>query len=170
VKLVCSYCRTHLGDKPPLDDERVTHGMCPECDEHFHRQWSGLKLGEYLDAFDVPVAVVNEERRLVAANQSMADLIGKSQRDVFGLLGGEVMECVYARLEAGCGKVVHCGTCTIRRTVERTMATGESFSRVPAHVDQDGGRTHLVISTQKRDGVVELRIEDVQAPTSHATG
>jgi len=27
----CSWCKKHLGEKEPLSDFSITHGICPEC-------------------------------------------------------------------------------------------------------------------------------------------
>jgi len=29
----CAWCNKYLGEKEPLDDKGVTHGMCPGCFE-----------------------------------------------------------------------------------------------------------------------------------------
>lgn len=146
-----------MGEREPLDDLRPTHSMCEPCFAHFSRRWEGLRLGEYLDEFDVPVALVEGDSRVVAANQRMADLLGRSDREVQGLLGGEVFECVNSRLPGGCGKTVCCATCTIRRAVTRAR-DGEDQVDVPAWVDRDGERLEVRISTSEQDGVVRLSI------------
>ena len=28
---ICCDCKKYLGEKEPLEDERITHGYCPEC-------------------------------------------------------------------------------------------------------------------------------------------
>jgi len=28
---ICSVCKVVYGEKEPLDDQRLTHGYCPEC-------------------------------------------------------------------------------------------------------------------------------------------
>jgi PAS domain-containing protein len=159
MKVVCSFCRADLGDKEPLDADCTTHGMCDPCADHFGKQWDGLRLGEYLDQFDYPVLAMNEDRRVVAANQPMADMLGKSERRLFGLLGGEAMECMYSRLPEGCGSTVHCETCTIRKTVMEVLETDEPREWVPAYVDRGDRRLWLTISAYKRDGIVCLVIE-----------
>jgi hypothetical protein len=38
----CAWCRRRTGHVPPLDDTRVTHGICPACEAaHF----PGLRAG-----------------------------------------------------------------------------------------------------------------------------
>jgi PAS domain-containing protein len=162
MKVVCSYCRADMREVEPYDDQGVSHGICDECYVHFMRQWEGLKLGEYLDDFEFPVIVVTgNEKRIAAVNQRMAELIGKEEREVAGLLGGEALECVYSRLEGGCGKTIHCKTCTIRKTVNETWETGRSLEQVPARLDRDDGRIHLLISTYKHERAVTVVIEDI---------
>ena len=163
MRVICSYCRGEIGEKEPLDDNRTTHSMCAECVEHFSKQWDGLKLGKYLDSFEAPVLVVNAEGRTVAANQRSADMLGKCERDLYGLLGGEVMECVYARLPEGCGRTIHCKTCTIRITLMSTMETGEPRVRVPAYLDQERGRVQLMISAFKEGSLVRVVIEELSS-------
>lgn len=135
--------------------------MCKACYAYFMKQWSGLSLGEYLDGFEAPVVVINAEGRVVAASQIMADLMGKSRREMFGLLGGEALECQYSRLPEGCGGTVHCKTCVIRNTVSATLATGEPQTRVPAYLNRKNAPTRILISTKKSAGVVVVIIEDV---------
>jgi hypothetical protein len=60
---------------------------------------------------------------------------------------------------------LHCQSCTIRRLVLETYATGKSFSRVQAYpeLQSTSGITTvpIEISTEKTGGVVLLRLHDV---------
>jgi DNA-directed RNA polymerase subunit RPC12/RpoP len=29
--VICAWCGKKLGEKPPYDDKRVTHGICAKC-------------------------------------------------------------------------------------------------------------------------------------------
>lgn len=31
MKITCSWCKRDMGYKAPIDDNSVSHGMCPEC-------------------------------------------------------------------------------------------------------------------------------------------
>lgn len=162
MKIICSYCRKDMGQKEPLEDDSLTHSMCPSCYEHYHKMWEGLSIGEYLDDIDKPVIVVEEEGRVVAANQAMADMLDKSDREMFGLLGGEAMECDYARLPEGCGQTVHCKTCTIRRAVNEVMETGKSVVRRQAYLNRLGGPIDMIISAHRINNVIRVVIEHLR--------
>jgi len=133
-KLACHgdpYCREVLSEIEPLESDAVTHGICKSCRERFEPQWLGLDLGGYLDQFEAPVLVVNRERRVIAANRALTAMLGRSEAEHRGLLGGEAMECAYAAAPQGCGGEVHCRTCSIRRLVQDTIDTGRAHERQP---------------------------------------
>lgn len=161
MRIVCSYCRREMGEKEPLDDDMLSHGMCAGCEHYSAKQWAGLRLGEYLDGIDLPAIAVDQDIRVVAANQRMAEILGKNDREQFGLLGGEAMECQFARLPEGCGKTTHCQTCTIRRTVMDAIDTGQPQLRVPAYLNQIERRIKMVISAYKHDRFVRIVIEEI---------
>ena len=50
---LCSWCQKIMGEKEPLDDRQVTHGICPECQVEIaeearavHEQMRALRLRE----------------------------------------------------------------------------------------------------------------------------
>ncbi|MBD3382353.1 MAG: hypothetical protein GF404_09170 [candidate division Zixibacteria bacterium] len=157
----CSYCETDLGQKEPLGQDDISHSICDDCFEYFTDQWSGKDLSEYLDRFEKPVLVVNSDRRVVAFNKQLEEMTGKSYREMAGLRGGEALECAYARLPGGCGKSVHCQTCTIRNTVLETMASGLSQKNINAYLFQEDQCLDVVISTFKIDNTIRVVIDHV---------
>jgi PAS domain-containing protein len=161
VKVLCSYCRKTYGEKEPLGDDRVTHGICSECMSYYGSQWSGESLGQFLDRYEFPVLAINREGRVMAANAAMEAMLGKDASEIRGLRGGEASECAYARLPEGCGRTVHCQRCAIRLTVEDTHATGQEHQRVPAVLDLDDERVSFLISTSLHGDAVHLVIEEV---------
>jgi hypothetical protein len=165
MQVECSYCKLDLGEKEPLDDTRLSHSICNDCREYFMKQAMGLPLGEYLDQFEKPVLVLSgPEKHVLAANQMMADMLQKTNREMFGLLGGDVMECQYARLPAGCGETEHCPDCTIRNLVEKAVETDAEIIRQPAHLDQEGQRLHFLISVYPKrcpPEAIQVVIEEV---------
>jgi PAS domain-containing protein len=159
MKVVCCYCRTLLREKEPLGDPSLSHGICGSCFEHYARQWDGLTTGEFLDRFERPVVVVDTEGQVVSINRAMAAQQGIEDRAAAGLLGGELMECVHARLPEGCGRTLHCKGCAIRRVVNDTFHTGEPQHEVPASLEVEAQTRDLTLSSYLRDGMVFLLIE-----------
>lgn len=164
MHVVCSYCRKDLGTKPPLSDGGVTHAMCRDCDAYFAEQWKGMSYAAYVARFPYPVVLVEGEGRVVAMNRTACDFLGREPSEVVGLLGGEAMECAYARLPGGCGKTAHCPACAIRNSVTATHQTGKPLTRVPATLRRRDQSVHdLLISTTREDRVVKVVIEPAPA-------
>ena len=63
----CSYCHKSIREIEPIEDDRVSHGMCDECLEHFLPQWDGQTVDAYLEDQDQPTVILDGERRLLAA-------------------------------------------------------------------------------------------------------
>lgn len=150
-----------MGEKGPFDDDSVSHSICSECFNYFEEQINGLSFERYLDKFEAPIMIVDADGRILASNKMAEKMTGKSQREVFGLLGGEAMECAYARLPEGCGKTVHCETCTIRRIVMKAMDSGEPQLHVHVTLKQADREIKMIISTEKIDELVRIVIENV---------
>ena len=161
MKVICSYCRKKMGEKEPFNDDRVSHCMCQECYGYYQEQINGLSLDKFLGRFEAPVLIVDKDGRIVAANKMAETMTGKSQREISGLLGGEVMECAYARLPEGCGQTVHCVACTIRRTVMAAMESGEPQMHIPVKLRQEDREIAMIISTEKIGSLVRIVIENV---------
>jgi len=124
--------------------------------------WTSLGFGGPLDSFDRPVLVLDSTGRVVAANGQMAALCHRSPRSLHGLLGGEVMECSFARMPGGCGNTVHCKACAIRECLADTLATGKPIIRCPAFVVTGRGRVDYFITTRMRGELLEMIVEEPQ--------
>jgi len=135
--------------------------MCPECEEYFVKAMEVHRLGEFLDRFDKPVLVVDSAGSDIAANQKMADLLGKSRREYHGLLGNEISECRHSRNPSGCGQTIHCVTCTIRLLIEQILHDGMAHTDVPAYFDRDGKRNYYFISIKSETNHISLRIGEI---------
>ncbi|KKM97309.1 hypothetical protein LCGC14_1169310 [marine sediment metagenome] len=33
MRVICSWCGKDMGEKEPLDNEEISHGICEECQE-----------------------------------------------------------------------------------------------------------------------------------------
>ncbi len=164
VRIICSYCRKEMGEKEPLADSSSTHGICPECYQHFSRQLEGYHLSDYLDTFEEPMVVLNSDYRVLAYNKSYAEaFLGEKTRPV-GLLGGEFLDCANSRLPEGCGHAVHCRTCAIRNTITTTIRTGEPQKNVTAYLKTaENGKPvvkNLRLSAEMHGLMVRMVIEE----------
>ena len=36
--ILCAWCQKNLGEKEPLDDQSITHGMCQDCYDKFFEE------------------------------------------------------------------------------------------------------------------------------------
>lgn len=162
MKIICSYCHKDLGQKVPLEDQRLSHSICRDCQDYFLKQIEGLSMNDYLGYFKFPVIILNADYRILALNEEASRLTGKSVEESTGLLGGEVMECRYARLPEGCGNSSHCEACTIRRAVISVMKTGKSIHHIPVQLEQGNQILDMVITAKKLDNIVQLVIDKNQ--------
>ena len=168
MKRICAWCRKEMGrvGSQAKFENLITHGICENCRDYMLFQM-GVELEVFLDSLKLPVVVVNREGIIVTANDKTRKLFKRELPEIAGYRGGEVFECAYARLPEGCGKTVHCSGCTIRRTVFETYETGRSLLRVPAtlyrNTQGDPEKIKLLISTERIDDLVLLRIDEMQA-------
>ena len=165
MKRICAWCQKELPSKGTRDDSVITHGMCDECLAYY--KTNGSSLRDFLNKLKVPVLAVDGNVTVLTASDQACSMLDKELPEVQGRLGGDAIECAYARLPGGCGKTVHCRSCTIRLTVTDTYATGRSHEKVPAYADlekPDGVKNlRFLISTEKMGDIVLLRIDDVTA-------
>ncbi|MBD3242933.1 MAG: hypothetical protein GF331_20240 [Chitinivibrionales bacterium] len=172
MDVVCAWCGTPI--KTSADSrqgkEKRSHGMCPDCRDFFTENKPGT-LHEFINRLPVPVLVVNEHRVVETANRRASEVLGKPLPTMQGRLGGEVMECAYARLPGGCGKTVHCAGCTIKQAVLETFASGVGVQGLETYqdliVDGETQRMRIVISTEPAGGVVHVKI-DVMEPADQS--
>ena len=135
--------------------------MCEDCYDHMMRQLDGVSFDEYLEGFDFPVVLVDEEGRLAAANHKALDALNKPLERVKGFLGGEAFECAYARLEEGCGNTLHCPACTIRMLVNKTREEESSYEDQQVFLMTDQGKLNMTVSTSSVNGMVRIVIKEI---------
>ena len=167
MKNICAWCERELSADSGPPDGLVSHGICTECRDYFFPRRGGPpSFRAFLDRLSVPVLVVDDDVKVVLANGKACALLGKEPEEVEGRYGGEAVECAYARLPGGCGKTLHCKSCTIRKTVLDTHATGEGHYDVPAYQDKltvhGGEKVRYGITTEKSGGFVFLKVVMVE--------
>lgn len=166
MKILCAWCDKTIDEKnsdSPSDDI-ISHGICPECAKKLLAPIA-VPMTVFLDRFPAPVFLVNDNASVISANHKAYALLDKKPEDVDGKLGGDAFNCVYAKMPGGCGKTIHCKSCTIRLMVTDTLLTGKSHIRVPAYPDLHmvtGDRyIQFYISTQKVGEAVFLIINEM---------
>jgi PAS domain-containing protein len=164
MKTVCAWCGCDitLAGGLPAGDGKVSHGICLPCANRMIIQ-TPFDLRTFLDDVAVPVVLVDGEGVVRIANDKVLTMTGKGAEQVEGFSGGDVFQCIYARLPEGCGNTIHCSGCVIRRTVMETHVTGQTMCRVPATLMQQSGdgqqEIRFRISTEKMGDCVILRID-----------
>lgn len=161
MEKICSYCKKNMGDCEPFGETGISHGMCDTCFASFDNQLDGVSLENYIEKFDLPVLIVNEDARILAANRLAQQTIDKPIRDMIGSHAGNVMECAHARLPEGCGNTVHCLGCTIRNTINEVTKSNDSRLHVSAVLSQDEKNIDMVLSAEKIDSFIQITIEQI---------
>jgi PAS domain-containing protein len=159
--VICSYCRKQIGEKEPCGDKRLSHGICSVCSDYYIPTLLKLNLSLFLDEQDIPIIMVDETGRIAGVNQAMLSFLGRSRKEVLGLLAGEMMGCRYSRLEQSCGKTVHCMNCTIRNTFNKCRETLTDQENVPAYLDRDKERIHFRVSAFHRKNFTKLIVDEI---------
>jgi len=172
---LCAWCRSSLDGNEPPAGANISHGICPECcDLVFGNDAERYSLQKLLERLDVPVLAVNGERVVLAANQRLLSMVGRTAEELGTLRGGDVMNCTYARLPEGCGHTVHCDGCTIRNTVLDPYRTGVAYERVEAYQDLETGagvqRMRVLVTTEKVGDTVLVRIDGMEPAVGVACG
>jgi len=102
--------------------------------------------------------LVDENRRVLKANQLALEATGRQYDEIVGLRGGEALGCIHAAADpAGCGFGVHCEECIVRNTVLDSLKTGRAHHNVEAPVQIDLG-----------DGVIDLYLLVSTSPLNAA--
>ena len=167
MKRTCARCKKELAAKALRPDrDRVTQGICSDCLKEIFMD-RPRKGREVLDSIGAPVLLLDKGYRVKAANEPARKILNRPLTDIENFLPGEAMECINARLPGGCGKTVHCQACALRMALNKTITTGEDLERVPAYQDvyqKDGSiaRRYLLISTEKLEDFVLLRIDEIE--------
>ncbi len=65
----------------------------------------------------VAIIVVNKDRRVMLSNKAAEQISGRTEGQMFNLRGGDVLGCIHADCEKGCGYSERCQGCEIRQAV-----------------------------------------------------
>lgn len=170
MKLGCSWC-SHDVDAEDSEPsyQGIMRGLCKSCGDRLNSLTSE-QFQSYLDGLEAPVLAIElyAGRYMItrAVNRCACARLNKEPQEMVQHLCGNVIECAYARLPAGCGGTTHCADCGVKRSVAGTHETGALASTVwvrPAREvpDQNGV---LVITTVKAGHLVLLRMDESASP------
>jgi len=164
MDIICSYCKTPIRTVK-FYFSGSSDGVCRNCLPKLVKDL-GQPLAEFVNEMSTPILVMHNDTRIVAANTAARKLSAEPLQELSGLLCGDVIGCLHSKEEEGCGRTVHCLSCTIRRSIAHTFETGESCFDVPAYMDLDllsgDTKVRFRISTEKKGDFVLLRIEHVE--------
>lgn len=166
VKIVCAWCNKTIKEKhlKHSTNNAVSHGICPACARKMLSKLS-MPMTIFLDKFPAPVFMVDGEGNVLSANSKAYAMLDKKPADVDGKPGGEAVNCLYANHPGGCGKTIHCKSCTIRMTVTDTIETGRSHLRIPAYPDlhmvTGEKQIQFFISTLKVGDTIFLIVDEI---------
>ena len=107
----------------------------------------GEKLVEYLEYVTVPAAILSPDLTVTLANTLFREALG---HDTIGRRSGEALSCMYTAMLGRCGETVACLLCSLKRSVERTFASGEGLRDVAVSFPhKEEMRKTITIATEK---------------------
>ena len=108
-------------------------------------------LNTMFDNTPALMLLVSAEGRVTDVNRAVEARLGQPKAALLERLGGEVLQCVNAFKEGGCGRTMECQYCPVRTRVENTFATGQGIFNeegcLSQTVDGKQGTAHFLIST-----------------------
>ncbi len=169
IKNICAWCQAELDpaeEGDALAGELISHGICQACLEQLFAEYEAVGLLEFINSIALPVIVLGPDAEVHAANEKACTLLCKQYPANSKQKSGDFIACANAKKPGGCGKTIHCRTCTIRNCIEKTYETGIPFARVPAIADissagSDTETVKFLITTEKIKNVVLLRIDEM---------
>ncbi len=164
MKHICAWCQKDLGDAPGPSG-LITHGICKTCSDNFLNDKSD-SFQTFINSFHFPIVVVDSTGHVIKVNTPACELNCNAEHETKNSLPGEVINCVNAFEPGGCGKTIHCYTCTLRQSINQTFETGSCLRNVPAYKDVFVGENQqpvrFLITTEKIHDRVLVRIDDLQ--------
>jgi hypothetical protein len=165
MRKICAWCNKSLDGISDESDTVISHGICKECSEIF-TQYRQENFRDFVNKLPGIVFITDGNVMVMSANKAAGENLGKADANIEGLLGGNVLNCIYADMPGGCGKTEHCAVCAIRNNVTKTYRTGRAKHSVPAFnivkTPEGNQKMQLLISTEKLGDFVLLRIDKAE--------
>jgi PAS domain-containing protein len=98
---------------------------------------------ELFDQLPLALFRVDRQTRVTYLNRATTDSFADSDRDLLGLLAGELLECVNAFSDEGCGGSHECSQCPVRGAVAKTFEQRDGVYRQAGNLAVRRGAEHL---------------------------
>lgn len=169
IETICSYCGKKLKTIAEEDSSlKISHGICESCFIPLMEDL-GTPMREFLNKIEKPVVIVDDDASIQMANENAKKLLGDDIELLDDRRFGNVIECRHSKEGKGCGRTVHCKSCTIRNTVNQA-ARGIPQRHIPAFADvanfTKNTRLNFRISAENAGGKILIIIEEVETDES----
>ena len=165
MKKVCAWCSKELDPGEEMTRRGpVTHGICSLCALKMTQNVQ-RSARQILDFLEVPVLVVDGEGVVMDVNSSARKVLELDEEQKGKELLGDVIECKHSKSDQGCGRTIHCTTCTIRNILTDTLVTGKGYEKIPAFqivkTPQGEQKRKILLSTERVNDRILLRIDEI---------
>jgi len=136
-------------DKLHLETQALATRSSPVLSSH------DKKLSGHMESLNSPAAIVAQDYTILLANKRFRK---KVSHEVVGLRVGEAMNCSYSAVLGRCGETVACLLCTLKKSVDHTLLTGEGLRgmRMSYPHKAEAQRTSIITTVKVGDGVLLL--------------
>ena len=155
---ICSDCGRYIQEKQPFNNTELTNGICLHCYTPPLMMISGYCYNEYLETFDAATIILNSHHEILGVNQSAQAMLGKPLDILINMRNGDAFDCPHAKLPEGCGKTIHCETCTIRSLLLKTRELGISSHNEHVSVETKDGKKEFLMSVVFYDDLIQVII------------
>ncbi len=124
-----------------------------------------VHLETVIDHLPTAVIAIDEETRVVLANQKAMFFARKTEKELIGTTCGKAFRCIHAVTnEAGCGHSPECECCTMLEVVTKTLADHRNRLQIETIMEfEELGKRYLSISTIhiRQERIVLLAVDDI---------
>ncbi|MCX8036030.1 MAG: PAS domain-containing protein [Candidatus Sumerlaeia bacterium] len=101
-------------------------------------------LRSILDAIPSLIFIVNKDTRISDANRAAKRFLGEGAQAHLRRLCGQVLHCIHAREEPGCGRTPFCPDCVVRQCIVAAFAGKHSVRQMAKLQVEEKGRVDEV--------------------------
>lgn len=159
--VVCAWCGEKLRNID-YGTAKVSHGICMTCFNKFDLKKDKQSFEKLINKFSNPVVLLDKTGLSICANDSARKRFHINYID--HKMAGDLIQCIHASRENGCGKQVHCKTCTLRNILNETYTNNKCFQNVSFnyHVIEHGRDEYksITVSSKKIGDNVFIEVQN----------